>query len=754
MKNLSIKLLFAAFVLPTLVMLPVLVWPHYGLFSDAGQVITFPRQILDDFPQSLMSLHPLEDGRWNPLFHGLTTLIYAIVPDSPRALFFAQWCMFVGATLSLAWIVVKLTRNNALAIIGVILFCFGSAVFENFFTLDKVEPRITVFFAIASALLVAQLLAPSDAPNPAWRRFIAWQTVLGVLMVFSKETGAFLAVALVGTWGACKINPQWGTRARNVVGLAAAAHITVVVLFAVLFKAFSSDMTYRYVKYDVTGGLVLRNAIYYLATSPELALGVFCAIYWLIASFWRRLPGPSGANRVVLVFTSAALLAYVAGMAIWRLALDYYMLPGQFIASLIIALTAFSLSSTIFNRRAVLRVALGSIIILWLGFITYRIFLGSAIYSQDAAKDSLAEVLAEPQYHFTRSVLTLGHPNNAEIGERLKFFINRIRPSEVPVDLYNFWEPPSANRDNLQRFEGSVGLSPEVRQLREVAVKSDNYFIWQFGQMSSEELELAKGPSGSNVGGINWSSEDIWRASYLRVGDILVVPVGSHFLNYSRSRGMSLYRQSSDDFLRGTALKLSKLGGVRTGVWFTELGWDLFRVESITKESPGQLYGLALLLSGNAQTDITPQSSRVTLFEEHRLPDSGLLLGNGWHAVEDVAGNSRFRWMGDRSEVVLTNLRSGLCALEIDVEPMLQPGNLPFRLLVRGNSRNREYPLQGRQTIRFMFQADARAEQVVEIEALGGMTATPPNDARLLKARMFSLRLAGDCVSAQVPALP
>lgn len=81
---------WASLLVPLVMMIPVLCWPHYGLFSDAGQLIEYPQRFLAGFPESLKLLAPLEDGRWNPAFHGLSIAIYALAPDSPLAFYLMQ----------------------------------------------------------------------------------------------------------------------------------------------------------------------------------------------------------------------------------------------------------------------------------------------------------------------------------------------------------------------------------------------------------------------------------------------------------------------------------------------------------------------------------------------------------------------------------------------------------------------------------------------------------------------------------------
>jgi hypothetical protein len=371
--------------------------------------------------------------------------------------------------------------------------------------------------------------------------------------------------------------------------------------------------------------------------------------------------------------------------------------------------------------------------------------LGSAIYAQDQAKDRLATLLSTEGFHSSRLVLPYAHPDNAEIGERLEFFIGRERsPEDDVADLYNFWELPFLNRDNMNRFIGGAGIQPGMRQLSDVAAKPEKYVIWQFGSNPNDALEVIKRTLARATDGIAWSPEDIWYTSYLRVGDLILVPVGKSWLKIFRARGVGMYSQNIEDFISRTPLNMTRVGGVRSGIKFVELGWDVLRVDEINEDDPKQPYGVIRLLNSNSKADIVPLTSTTPLFEEHRLPSNGLLLGTGWHAIES-ASNVRFRWMGESSEVALTDLRTGGCELEFDIEPLLQPGLPEFVLTAKTGDRFVDYPLQGRQTIRFDFQAEGNLVQVIRLEARGGMTAPPPGDARLLKARAFAFRLIGPC---------
>ena len=736
-----------AIVVPTIIMLPVLLWPHYGLFSDAGQAIEFPKLFIKDFPHTLDLLRPLEDGRWNPLFHALTIFIYSIVPDSSRALFFAQWLMFAGSSYILAWVVTKLTNSKWLAILGVVIYSTSSSIFENFFTLDKVEPRITFFSSLIIALIISKLLSfnNNEKPKNSWLFYVT-TFFLSIWVLYSKETGTYLIAALGGTWIACLINPKWGLDVRALFRNVLVVNILVLITFIVLFKLLSANMSYRYVTYEITPLLLISNASYYLRTSPELGLSLFSAIYWCLRIFWKRLPGPVGSIQAIIVFVSIATLSYFAGICLWRWPLDYYLLPAHYMGALLLPLTVWSLATQKVCKLVLVKLFVWILGFLWIGYFGLRIILGYAIYAQDAVKDDVANYLSQPEWFERRIVLPLSHPDNAEIGERLEFFINHARTDENPVNIFNFWETPVNARQNFERFKGSAGISPDISLLQDVARYPERFIIWQFGTSEHAYIELVKRhyeekPEKED----NWFIGMIWRPSYLNREDVLVVPTGSPLLasivNWSNVRGLSLYTGNQETFMHKLPLILKPLAHIHRGPAIASLGWDIFSVEGNTEDTNVSLgYSLSSLITLNNESDITPHTSSKILFEEKSLPTNGLFLGNGWYGLEQNT-DINFRWMGSKSEIVLTHLPVGYCTINMDIEPLIMSDNEPLSLVFSTGDNRSEFLLKGRNVTSYKFKSTGKTFQVINISLNGGATHPPKGDTRLLKARVFQFNL-------------
>lgn len=718
-----LPLWFLSLFIPTILMLPVLIWPHYGLFSDAGQIVDFPRKVLAGLPQTLELLRPLEDGRWNPMFHGLSIAIYAIAPYSARAFYVAQWGMFFVTCLSIVWVINRVTANRLFAFLGLILFCTASSIFESFYTLDKVEPRV-VFFA---ALFVASFLPTVSFHKHQHLQVNKWfyvaQIISGIGIVFSKETGVFLAFALLLLCTSLFFNKSLNSSFGKVILRTALIQITIVIVYLILFRLLSPPMNYRYVSYDVSLTLIFENIVYYLRTSPELAVGLVCAGYWCLAFVFPKSYKFVNCKEdpLILPFLSFALFIYFSGICLWRWPLDYYLLPAHLLVALLIPLSLWVWAPFINKiNRNILPMFVVFAGIVWVIYFVYRIFFGIAIFYFDAIKDDLAQFMSNRNLIEKRVVLPFTHPESAEVGERLEFFINAVRPLNNKIDLYNFWEPPFLNRHYLQRFDTSAGMIPNKGQLNELAKNPEKFVIWNLNNINFFE----KGSS--------------WRNEYLETGDLILVPVGSKILDKIHARGISMHAKSPSEFLKSTPIEIESIGQVRRNLASLWLGWELFEVKSfeIAEDSSG--YSKHILKVLNDKTEILPTKSTDALFNNNELQEEGVLLGKGWYEPEYQ--NSRFfRWTGTQSEIVLTRLPEGRCSVSLHLEPLLDAQSKPLRLNWSLGLNEGSHVLTSEKSLQFDFESSGESVQILKLYAGGGMQITPVNDPRLLKMRVFNI---------------
>ncbi|MBD8554665.1 hypothetical protein IFT84_09015 [Rhizobium sp. CFBP 8762] len=563
--------LLAIILVPFIVMMPVLMHPHYGLFSDAQQLIVVPRTVLSGMPGWLTPLLPLSDGRWNPLFHGLSVLIYAIVPESPFPFYVAQLVMLWVTVLILSHTVYKLNHKYAYAILAIVLYCLSSSFFENYYTLDKVEPRIVVFSAMLFLFIykkAEEIERSVHLERPRRAYFLIF--FLTCCAIFSKETGVFLVGAsgavLVLTYvsGPLKIFRRFTLKTFLV-------QLIALILFSSLFKLLAESNNSNYTSYSLNAYMIARNVAFYMRSSPELI--VSCIVSLAIARwiFKKQFPRISKANLYSLMCLVCAFLAYMAGISLWRWPLEYYLLPAQYfnIAILCCVLPLALTYAKQFHRisRYALVICLVTIST---GYVAFRLAGGVAIFAFDEVKDTLAKELSKPEYRERRFIVPFDNPGSSEIAQRLEYFINAARKQEDATSLFNFWELPSDNRKNLNRFDGSIWWPlPTADQLASVSKIDEDVVIWSFRPYT----QLLN----STVGTPAQEPHASWDFSTLRPGDLVLLPTGLKYYEFFKARGLSMHGRTLQGLIYETKLNLTKIDEVRSGIGLS-MNWDIVEV--------------------------------------------------------------------------------------------------------------------------------------------------------------------------------
>jgi len=555
---------FLAVLIPIILVLPVLIWPHYGLFSDADQIIEFPNAFFSNPIEGFKRiLKPFDDGRYQPFFYLLTIGIFYLKPNSAFIFYLSQCVMLVSICIVLAWGIRRVTNSNIAGILSVIIFCTSSSFYENFFTLDKIEPRLTFFIALILALFITKL--PFKDASFKINKFIFYfcQILLGIFLIFSKESGVFLVASLALAWITLSLafNFSEMKEFNNYLKGGFFAHLFVFIIFLVLYKAlWNSGNDARYVSYQITLNLIVSNFIYYAKTSPELILSLVFSVYWISIAVVKRKIKNETNLQYFCTLCSYCLCIYFCGILIWRWQLDYFLLPAHFFSSLIIVATGWLvLSKFQFQKYRVLYSILGVCLIgLWLSFFSTRIIGGFFIYQQDSLKDELAKYLTSLNWENRRFILTFNHPNSAEVGERIKYFSNLERRDMKKINLFNFWEYGDKTLENIDRFSGSVGLPPKKAQLIEVSKNRDEIVIWNFG---SDE--------GRKLG-------NIWTYDYLRSGDAVLIPWGENIPNAYHARGIQMYTPLP---YFPENISYMEEGGVMRHFGKYGIGWKILRIK-------------------------------------------------------------------------------------------------------------------------------------------------------------------------------
>ena len=186
---------------------PILVSPHFGLFSDYGQILGWRSRNIHDLVAFSKEFRPLGDGRWTPMFHILTFGLYSLIGPSAFGFYLVQGLTLL-ASLAIVYLLARWLAHSSRAAgwTACLLILLSAPLAEDYFTLDKVEPRLTFFFLISLgyfAWRVSKARARQPISGLETTLVFLVHALAAFLIVFSKETGVFMVgvafLALVAT---------------------------------------------------------------------------------------------------------------------------------------------------------------------------------------------------------------------------------------------------------------------------------------------------------------------------------------------------------------------------------------------------------------------------------------------------------------------------------------------------------------------------------------------------------------------------
>jgi 4-amino-4-deoxy-L-arabinose transferase-like glycosyltransferase len=434
---------------------PILISPHFGMFSDYGQILGWPERNVHSPQAFLQEFQPLADGRWTPMFHILTFALYALMGPSAFGFYLIQ-----GLTLlaSLA-IVYLLTRwlaqgSRAAGWTACLLILVSAPLAEDYFTLDKVEPRL-VFFSLVSlgyfAWRVASARQRHLVSGLEWSMVFGAHFVAAVLIIFSKETGTFMVgvafLALAATW----LQKDRDVRLVKEAALFFAAMVVALVLYVWLSSALLPEQARalraqnagvgRYLNYGVTPALVIENTSGYWTWMKDTAACVVIFVAWCAGGLWQRRRRDWDDRHMLLFLAGSGGCLYLAGMLLWRWMLLYYMLPAIVFLAVAVGAIAFDVRTTKVSRIGWPIAILLSLVLALAFHVSDRWRTAWIILAQDRSKDAILRAMERQAGSHSKFVVAMFDVRSAEIGQSMERYL-ALDGYKGKTFVYNLVEGP------------------------------------------------------------------------------------------------------------------------------------------------------------------------------------------------------------------------------------------------------------------------------------------------------------------------
>ena len=359
-------ILLIPFIVVTLVMLPRLISPQFGLLDDARMLTQTEIISQGDFSMS----HDIQAGRFRPIHWLYYTLIYALAGQHPLWYFLGNLILFFILLYELIVILRKMAFADWQILLASLIFIFSMPVIENYYTLGKGEPLQLVFILLS--LLIFDTFRTTKKKSLQWIYFSL--SLLGSLLAIMVKETAIIMAPIAGLW---------------------------VIYTFVKQKTFSKEERRSYLLYLIAliGSVLLYFIIRTMGGGTELTSGTYTQQYsFTFASLvekilrWMTLFGfyfhflfPLGIAFIILLLKKGRLnaktnfalfrwLGWILGWVIvllpWQYAEAYYLLPFSLGISVVIGLLSPSLFKAIQTSKTSLKwilvalASLGSILLI------------------------------------------------------------------------------------------------------------------------------------------------------------------------------------------------------------------------------------------------------------------------------------------------------------------------------------------------------------------------------------------------------
>lgn len=531
----SIGFRIALLALATLVMMPVLLRPHWGMFSD-------PVQILDtchtafSHKTTLSKFVHLVCGDFRPVFHLTNFAVWAIWPHSPLPYFLLKWVCFaltVDLTFQNAFL---LSDSRKSAFISTTIWFLAYPTYEVIYTLDKGEIYVGMLFAIVIAAHQQFVRLKQQEV------FTGHHLLLGTIILISCLTLAFtklpgnlvliysglpLVVILLRSHRASEREFSLKTLLREPTHKWQLYFFGTCILASVSFVCFyiaGEGYKHPYGETSLSPPFLWSQLISYIAGVPEFfACTLLTAGSFVISR--KHLDGNVDWQRFEAVMLLLTSIAGALALLTWKsqIAYSYYPLYSFLLPGFAYALKLVE------SRFRILPQIISTIYVALL--LPARFVDAQEQYQMDSLFFNLSKTTASKSMPFVNSMIfPMNHQAAAELGEELEYMSSYFAGKQPP-SYDDILRGTVAQQFAIPARVSSLILNSSGDSRKDLHQLPEAFF---FAKTFVETPGYYKLTYLRN-------QDPRWLVENVLHGDILLIPYGDIRLSKIPYRGLSLF---------------------------------------------------------------------------------------------------------------------------------------------------------------------------------------------------------------------
>ncbi len=582
-------------------MLPILISPHWGMFSDRQQIIAACEVLSKTHDISAWLKDSLIDLR--PAVHWPDYLTWWILPGEPRAFYMVRCVLWLVTTTFTYLTCMRLCRSAFISFAASLFWFFARPTYEVIYTLDKGEIFISALFAFVIWLDVNNELKELEEPSSS-SSFLPGFLVLTVAVcyaMFTKQTGQLLLlyaglslVARVGTSFFGSKRPK-EVLCRELMSWSSGAFVIALAAW-VAYEAYfvrNGGLTHqRYKEVNYSLSFMWQHMGAYLGGMPEfvvLFLGSLALILPNARKNLRKHNDEACRIRMALVLVCTATIGGLF-LSAWKGNIVYGWFP---LLSFLIPALSYG-ASCVGKFQRTLSVLFLVVVFSWL--LPTRCADAQLQFQMDSVFDTLAPTIMRLHLNASRPktvILPFDQPSSFELGNILRLALSHARSADEPT------VPEWSDVANMIRFS-AISDSPDDGPVTRLTPGLDKYFL---------------GKDGS------------WKEERVSVGDLLVVPSGNVSPMTAEFRGIPMFYKNADKWIGWLGqLGLQKVFSTSKPIWRLgtseqEISWVGFLVTknpalSMETSDGGWMFDGAHIIAG---PDLLGSTLRIQTRNSHRL---------------------------------------------------------------------------------------------------------------------------------------